>query len=41
MEKKKVAERINLVEAETNQCKLREIELVTGAFIVPESVVNS
>ncbi|EDR00256.1 uncharacterized protein LACBIDRAFT_314434 [Laccaria bicolor S238N-H82] len=28
MEKKKVAERVNLVETETNQCKLREIELV-------------
>lgn len=41
MEKKKVAERINLVETETNQCKLREIELVAGALIVPESVVNS
>jgi len=35
MEKKKMAERINLVEAETNQCKLREIELVAGAPIVP------
>ena len=30
-EKKKVIERTHQIEAETNQCKLREIDLVAGA----------
>ena len=30
-EKKKIAERTQAIETETNQCKLREIELVVGA----------
>lgn len=41
MEKKKITERINLIEAETNQCKLREIELVAGMLLVPVTVVDS
>lgn len=31
-EKKKLTEKIKQVEEETNQCKLREIELVAGAM---------
>ena len=31
-EKKKIAEKTTQIETETNQCKLREIELIKGAF---------
>jgi hypothetical protein len=34
-EKKKVLEKCQAVEAETNQCKLRELELVAGMFVFP------
>jgi kinetochore protein Spc25 len=33
-EKKKTTERIAAVEAETNHCKVQEIQLVTGAFLL-------
>ena len=33
-EKKRLAERMRAAEAETNQCKLKEIELLAGACVV-------
>jgi len=33
-EKKRVAEKTQAIEAETNQCKLREIDLVAGEFVL-------
>ena len=33
-EKKKIAERTQHVQTETNQCKVREIELISGALLV-------